>query len=92
MITSFFTTQTHQLYNIITAKMSIQEKRSLDAVLTLTLYEVMAEGLPLAKRPEALNFLERNDANMTEWLDHVAPHLSLAIKERLFRTVLSLSS
>ncbi len=90
MIARYLTSTAQQLYSKIQPSLSLNQKRALDRLLRVSLYESLAKSLPKNHRPHALMLLKSQDTAFDAWLQDVSPHSRIAIEESLLRTLLAL--
>ncbi len=90
MIERYLTSSAQQLFGKIQPELSLNQKRSLDRLLHIALYESLARSLPKNHRQHALLLLKSQDAAFDAWLQDVSPHSRIAIEESLLRTLLAL--
>lgn len=90
MIHRYLSGSAQQAYSELSAKLAVDQKRDLERVLLLTLYESLARTLPKNHRQNALILLKSQDPAFDTWLTDVSPHSRLTIEESLLRSLLSL--
>lgn len=90
MTQRFLSPAARSLYAQLQTSLSVEQKRTLERTLFMTVCESLAKSLPKNHRPYALTLLKAQDLAFDAWLHDVSPHSRIAIEEALLRTLLSL--
>lgn len=90
MIQRYLSSTAKNMLAQVQLDLSVEQRRSLERVLFITLCESLAKSLPKNHRTHALILLQSQDAAFDTWLQDVSPHSRIVIEESLLRTLLSL--